>query len=629
MGHRRGPKPWASNEQEAFLLARLPDYIKCQPSKRYRDFLVDTGLAFLAKWPERAYLSRNGIPAEGPLTPDQFKIVQTAIKARKTAIVRWYRWQTNTARLARSGNSNVELKLGVTLNGGDELKGTRAPQEVEVYSHCHYESRVKVAANTAIAAAGGTSSRGEKLCKRKEVTRIKYASEDEVIRAEVKEKHREALAKWKHDRELARAGFVEEVSDDAKIQAFNELGPHLDRIFRHLSYKTGGLKFTCIAGGRNPATGEIVVVDFHLGETDTGGEFATCYPGFSDVQAAYANFLKEAISHDDNMLALVNADVSAETRIDNELGEAEETDADVSAEARINNELGEAEETNEEDKDKAMRDDEDERNTGSAQSLESLDLYHIGPQEDNQIGLQDIALGLGIGTRTTTSACLPDYPHSSETEPPSFGDINFWNIVGAEEFNNMLAVSQDPFHPSFIDTGFDPSFPQPQHDPFQHASAYFAPNNLATVQNPDYPIEDFFLNTGYPYGGKALLEPVLPVTAPHNAPSTQTSNIPAPDIPSPVMTTPPALPASAQSEYTNILVSGGRPRSLAGPKANEQMNGDEMVRPTFGLTAELQPDEGPRRTARRHIPSNRAQVLNAIGSSNARVCATLGGAKHQ
>jgi hypothetical protein len=47
----------------------------------------------------------------------------------------------------------------------------------------------------------------------------------------------------------------------------------------------------------------------------------------------------------------------------------------------------------------------------------------------------------------------------------------------------------------------------------------------------------------------------------------------------------------------------------------------------IGPTAEVQPDEGPRRTARRHIPSSRTQVLNAIGSSNVRVCATFGGAK--
>ncbi|KAG2122505.1 hypothetical protein DEU56DRAFT_760356, partial [Suillus clintonianus] len=326
-------KDCSSLEDREFISYTMADV------KRYRDFLVDTGLAFLAKWPERAYLSRNGIPAEGPLTPDQFKIVQTAIKARKTVSNLNIGHRALVPMADKYGTSGTirqlqcRTKLGVTLNGGDELKGTRAPQEVEVYSHCHYESRVKVAVNAAITAAGGTSSRGEKL---------------------------------------SRAGFVEEVSDDAKIQAFNELGPtpgsHLPSFV--LQDWRAQIHLHCGWTGRLPS-----------GRTDTGGEFATCYPGFSDVQAAYANFLKEAISHDDNMLALVNADVSAETRIDNELGEAEETDADVSAEARINNELGEAEETNEEDKDKAMRDDEDERNTGSAQSLESLDLYHIGPQE--------------------------------------------------------------------------------------------------------------------------------------------------------------------------------------------------------------------------------------------------------
>jgi hypothetical protein len=44
-------------------------------------------------------------------------------------------------------------------------------------------------------------------------------------------------------------------------RAFGELGAHLDRIFRHLSHKTGGLKFTCIAGGRDPSSGEVVVLE--------------------------------------------------------------------------------------------------------------------------------------------------------------------------------------------------------------------------------------------------------------------------------------------------------------------------------------------------------------------------------
>lgn len=103
------------------------------------------------------------------------------------------------------------------MSGGDELKGTRAPQEVEVYSQCHYETRVKDAADAAIVAAGA-NSRGEKLSKRKEVTRIKYASEDKDVRTEIKKKHQDTLEKWKQGRELAKVGFMEEVTNDTKIQ---------------------------------------------------------------------------------------------------------------------------------------------------------------------------------------------------------------------------------------------------------------------------------------------------------------------------------------------------------------------------------------------------------------------------
>lgn len=103
------------------------------------------------------------------------------------------------------------------MSGGDELKGTRALQEVEVYSQCHYETCVKDAADAAIVAAGA-NSRGEKLSKRKEVTRIKYASEDKDVRTEIKKKHQDTLEKWKQGRELAKVGFMEEVTNDTKIQ---------------------------------------------------------------------------------------------------------------------------------------------------------------------------------------------------------------------------------------------------------------------------------------------------------------------------------------------------------------------------------------------------------------------------
>ncbi|KAG1861766.1 hypothetical protein DFJ58DRAFT_839598 [Suillus subalutaceus] len=295
-----------------------------------------------------------------------------------------------------------------------------------------------------------------------------------------------------------------------------------------------------------------------------------------------------------------------------------------------------------EDDEEAMQG-EGERNTDDAFRMESLDdLYHIGPQEDNQMGLQDIALGLDIETQPTSSACLSD-----EAKSLSFGEFNFWS-AGMEEFNTLFTVLQDSFDPSFVNTGLDPNFPQPQHGTFYHASPDFALDNFAAVQNPEYPVENFFLNSSYLHSVHSDEALGLSVATPHNSLSSLTTNISVPDIlspvpvipspvlvipspvldiPSPVTTTSPMPPANAQSKSTKAVVSGGRSHCLVGNKANGQTNGNDMVRPTIGLTAELQPDKAPHCTARQHIPSNHTQVLNAIGLLNARVCVTFGEAK--
>lgn len=57
---------------------------------------------------------------------------------------------------------------------------------------------------------------------------------------------------------------------DTKPRAFLELAGHLDCVFRHLSHKTGGLKFTCITGGQNPVTGEAVVLEQVFAKSLTG-----------------------------------------------------------------------------------------------------------------------------------------------------------------------------------------------------------------------------------------------------------------------------------------------------------------------------------------------------------------------
>ncbi|KAG1830267.1 hypothetical protein DFJ58DRAFT_848501 [Suillus subalutaceus] len=283
---RRGPKPWTTAEQEEFLLSKL--------SKRKY-----TRYSFMSHERNKGHM---GVPLEGDLTTAQAEVLTDAKEHHKEQLKVWYRWQTNVACLARAGGSKGMLDVSATLSGGDEVSG-RAPQEVEVYSQIFYDEHVKGEADAAIKAEGIMTC-GRKLAKRKDLTRTRYAVEDDGIKAEVQARHQEALEIWKKKCELAKAGCVQEVEQEEKIRAFSELGAHLDHIFRHLSHKTGGLKFTCIAGGRHPTTGEIIVLDYHLGETEMGVEFSGQYAGFGEVQTAYADFIKLAMAHDDKMLAL-------------------------------------------------------------------------------------------------------------------------------------------------------------------------------------------------------------------------------------------------------------------------------------------------------------------------------------
>ncbi|KAG2034041.1 hypothetical protein BDR03DRAFT_1013774 [Suillus americanus] len=461
---RRGPKSWTTIEEEVFLREQLPEYNRCRHRKLYGNFWIDTFRQFFKIWPKSTCLHQNIDPAEGDLTPDQKQIVGLAIIKCKEVIKHWFRWQMSTACLTCSGNSCSVLNLNDTFGGGGGLEGCRAPQEVEVYSQYHYNTCVKATADTAIE-AGGISSRGAKLSKRKEVTRIMYATEDDAIHTKVKQKHTEILTKWKNDRELFKSGFIMEVDNDAKIQAFNKLGSHLDHVFHHLSHKTGGLKFTCIAGGCNPSTGEVVVVDFHLGDTDTGAEFSSCYAGFSDIQVAYADFMKEAVAHDDKMQLLANKEGLTQAL------------------------------TVSEDVDKQTFEDED-MNIGDEQTYEDED-RNIGddyiPQEPLPL-IQDFPAGLQgvphIDLDTGTPATAREWSNINQLHTKGHAllleELDA-SLVRMDKITNTLSV------PNVTDYGGDAYFSPPFDIPNEYPAAASAPGNFWPVQGLDLYDLDYLL----------------------------------------------------------------------------------------------------------------------------------------
>ncbi|KAG1839750.1 hypothetical protein DFJ58DRAFT_733203 [Suillus subalutaceus] len=326
---------------------------------------------FETRWPERN-CTNNSVPVEGDLTEVEIKKLTAVKDKRKLMIKTWYRWQTNVARLARSGGLKGALDLGETLSRGDE--------------------RVKGEADAAIKAEG-ISTRGKKLAKRKDVTRAKYAAENDSIRTE-----------------LARAGFVQDVEQEEKIRAFNELGAHLDCVFRHLSHKTGGLKFTCIAGGRNPTTGEIVVLDYHLRETE---------PMLISV--------KLVLAHDEKMLAsALDAGTIADeaaNELDEIFGEDSEEDEEEAAEeeenVRENEELGDMDDI----------------------GLGLNGLYQFDQVMDDQGSMADLS---PAPTATwTTAAVVPD--NNIDSLPFNQFDISSLDMIHLNSF--LASLPQVPYNP--------------------------------------------------------------------------------------------------------------------------------------------------------------------------------------
>jgi hypothetical protein len=64
------------------------------------------------------------------------------------------------------------LKFDTVLAGGVELKGTRAPQKIDIYSYEYYGEKVKDTADAEIRVQNVTD-RGPKLNKRREVSVFK------------------------------------------------------------------------------------------------------------------------------------------------------------------------------------------------------------------------------------------------------------------------------------------------------------------------------------------------------------------------------------------------------------------------------------------------------------------------
>ncbi|KAG1720179.1 uncharacterized protein EDB91DRAFT_1088932 [Suillus paluster] len=185
-------------------------------------------------------------------------------------IASWFRWQNNPAHLGRSAAERGVFKFDAMLAGGVNLKGTHAPQKIDIYSNKYYDKKIKHAADNAIKNEHITN-RGPKLNKHCEITCHMYSDESEVIKAKIDKK------------------------------AIHELSPMLDRVLKYLGHMTGGWKFSVLMGGHDPSTGEVSVFNYHVGEVESGVQFDQAYDKFDVVQSAFLEFVKKSIAFESTL----------------------------------------------------------------------------------------------------------------------------------------------------------------------------------------------------------------------------------------------------------------------------------------------------------------------------------------
>ncbi|KAG2336250.1 hypothetical protein BDR05DRAFT_953494 [Suillus weaverae] len=527
------------------------------------------GRKFLSRWLESERLT--DIPQDVELSDIQKSRVAQAILKRQSALKNWFRWRTNVAHLARSGRSGGVLRLDTTLAGGDEMRGTRAPQEVEVYSHLHYEDWVKADADALIASETVTS-------------------QPEEIKAEVRRRHQVALEKWRQTCKLNKAGIVKEVDDETKTKAFLELAGHLNCVFRHLSHKTGGLKFTCIAGGRNPATGEAVVLDlpslsFHLGDAAEGVDFSAHYLKFADIRAAYATFVNEALAHDDNMEVLVRADNLSDRRNDSE------------AEGRDSEDIQDSEDKAEDD--------------GDVRSNEE-DSYNVVQRAEN-----------ATSDLTTSSELMYTFDHSFMDDMPAVPSVPSTPIHNTHRNHNNFEYPQVPTAFSAADLAkFDrllTAITQQDLDALDFPPLVPQPDASSFSSGPGSELDDFsFPSTAASEGSGCDFnfsftdidfEMFLPRSSPSPAYTVLNKTPTSLNLDSDIAIPLPLLDETLTS--LNLDSDITIPLPLHKPSAPQA-----LVHQSLGLQSD---SDGPRRTLHCHVPSKHEQALNAIGSSASRI----------
>ncbi|KAJ7733914.1 hypothetical protein B0H16DRAFT_1732010 [Mycena metata] len=130
-----GAKPWATDEQSAYLHTLMPDYVRRQAEGKLHLFWPPMTAGFFERWPEHAALNLPlpSDPTARKLTDNELVTLGAALKTRIKQLEGWFRYQRKKISRAADGGSSGSGGSAAALRTlfGLNVKRTRAPQAIE------------------------------------------------------------------------------------------------------------------------------------------------------------------------------------------------------------------------------------------------------------------------------------------------------------------------------------------------------------------------------------------------------------------------------------------------------------------------------------------------------------------
>ncbi|KAF8162254.1 hypothetical protein K438DRAFT_1775960 [Mycena galopus ATCC 62051] len=299
------PKPWATAEQELWLLNWMPDFIKRQAEGKLHLFWPPMQEGWFQRYPEEKDL-KLPLPTDQDkraLTSEEVLKLGAAILVRKGQLENWFRnhrKKIGTADANIAPSSAAAIVQCILQQGLGVAKRRCAHQPIEIFQKRNPEAIKEALVEAGTPAARLKRTKSDRMRLRTRVVQGLWAKaspeEHAVIAVEL-----EAEKNKLHEEELRRELSPDEMMPEQRQQGINPLEAVFTEMHKAAYLATGWVSMS-IFGGRNPRmNGDLTLKIVCFSETAAGNDFEACCVDFNaKIIQPFQDFLRLCFSNRDS-----------------------------------------------------------------------------------------------------------------------------------------------------------------------------------------------------------------------------------------------------------------------------------------------------------------------------------------